>query len=177
MKKSCLIVLCPKGIALHLGSILHIHIPKFSYIGLTKLSTNVLRYCKLKLLLRYAESMLQPFQWVTAQCCSCRVVIYLFIHNIWTESQANPNSANALNLRDASKHLETDLWKEPSFQMQEGKLEVPGKPMEASLDWKPNAHKYWDRRSNPGLIGAKWREIRYANLLPQEYLRVPLQLI
>ena len=27
-----------------------------------------------------------------------------------------------------------------------------GKPTEASLDWKPNAHKCRDRKSNPGLI-------------------------
>ena len=50
--------------------------------------------------------------------------------------------------------------------MQEGKPEDPGKPMEASLDWKPNAHKCQNRGSNPGLIGAKRRKIRYANLLP-----------
>ena len=49
--------------------------------------------------------------------------------------------------------------------MQEGKPEDPGNT-EASLDWKPNAHKYWDRESNPGLIGAKREKIRYANLLP-----------
>ena len=40
-----------------------------------------------------------------------------------------------------------------------------GKPTEASMDWKPNAHKCRDRESNPGLIGAKRGKIRYANLL------------
>ena len=47
------------------------------------------------------------------------------------------------------------------------KTGVPGeKPAEASLDWKPNAHKCRDRESNPGLIGAKRGKIRCANLLP-----------
>ena len=51
--------------------------------------------------------------------------------------------------------------------MQEGNRRTRGKPTEASLDWKPNAHKYRDRESNPGLIGAKREKIRYANLFPQ----------
>ena len=41
--------------------------------------------------------------------------IYLFI--TFSRNQANPNSANALNLRDASmKCLETDLFKKSSFR-------------------------------------------------------------
>ena len=51
--------------------------------------------------------------------------------------------------------------------MQEGKPQDPGKLTEASLDWKPNAHKCRDRELNPGLIGAKRGKIRYANLLPR----------
>ena len=54
--------------------------------------------------------------------------------------------------------------------MQEGKPEDPRKPIEASLDWKPNAQKCWDRGSNPGLIGAKQRKMHYANLLPKNLL-------
>ena len=41
-----------------------------------------------------------------------------------------------------------------------------GKPVEASLDGKLNAHKCRDREYNPELIGAKQGKIRYANLLP-----------
>ena len=49
---------------------------------------------------------------------------------------------------------------------------MPGeKPAEASLDWKPNAHKCRDRESNPGLIGAKRGKMRCANLLLQALIR------
>ena len=34
-------------------------------------------------------------------------------------------------------------------------LDAGEKPAEASLDWKPSAHKCRDWGSNPGLIGAK----------------------
>ena len=44
---------------------------------------------------------------------------------------------------------------------------MPGeKPVEASLGWKPSVHKFRDRGSNPGLIGAKRGKIHCANLLP-----------
>ena len=47
----------------------------------------------------------------------------------------------------------------------------PGeKPAEASLGWKPSAHKCRDRGSNRGLIGAKRGKIRCANLLPLKYV-------
>ena len=45
--------------------------------------------------------------------------------------------------------------------MQEGKLEDPGKPMEASLDWKPNPSKCQDQEARP-LVQS---EGRYASLL------------
>ena len=49
------------------------------------------------------------------------------------------------------------------------KTRVPGEKLaEASLDWKPNAHKCRDRGSNPGLIGAMRGKIRCANLLPHD---------
>ena len=51
--------------------------------------------------------------------------------------------------------------------MQEGNLEDPGKPTEASMDWKPNVYECQDRESNPGLIGAKQGKICYTNMLPQ----------
>ena len=79
------------------------------------------------------------------------------------ESQANPNSANALNSRDISKHPGTYLWKKPSFRCRRENRRTRRKPTEASLDWKPNAHKCRNPGTNPGLIGAKWRKI----ILPQ----------
>ena len=56
--------------------------------------------------------------------------------------------------------------------MQEGKPEALGKPTEASLDWKPNAHKCRNRELNPGLVGAKWDKIRYTSPLPLLHLSV-----
>ena len=64
------------------------------------------------------------------------------------------------------KRAETDLCKKPRFRCRRENRRTRGKPTEASLDWKPNAHKCRDRESNPGLIGAKRGKIRYANLLP-----------
>ena len=40
-----------------------------------------------------------------------------FVYNFWQKNQANPSSANALNLRDAAKkQLQTDLSEKPSFR-------------------------------------------------------------
>ena len=64
------------------------------------------------------------------------------------------------------KHSETDLCKKPNFRCQRENRKTRGKPTEASLDWKPNAHKCRDQESNPELIGIKRGKIRYANLLP-----------
>ena len=49
--------------------------------------------------------------------------------------------------------------------MQGENWRTQGKPTEASLDGKPNAHKYRDGESNPGIIGAKQGKICDANLL------------
>ena len=47
------------------------------------------------------------------------------------------------------------------------KTGVPGeKPVEASLDWKPSAHKCQDGGLNQGLIGAKRWKTHCDNLLP-----------
>ena len=57
------------------------------------------------------------------------------------------------NLRDAAmKQPETDISKKPSFKCRRENWRPQGKPMEASLDWKPNAHKRRDNESNPGRI-------------------------
>ena len=64
------------------------------------------------------------------------------------------------------KQLEIDLSKKSSFRCRRKNWRTRRKPKEASLDWKPNVHKCPDRESNPGLIGAKRRKIRYANLHP-----------
>ena len=55
--------------------------------------------------------------------------------------------------------------------MQDGKPQDPRKPTEVSLDWKTNEHKCQNPGSNQGLIGAKQRKIRYANLLLQVTLQ------
>ena len=39
------------------------------------------------------------------------------------------------------------------------------KPVEASLVWKPNAHKCQDQKLNPGLIDTKQGNLRWAHLL------------
>ena len=82
------------------------------------------------------------------------------------ESLAKPNSAYALNLRDASKkHTETDLFKKPSFTCRRENQRTWGNPRKQA--WTGNhAHKRWDRETNLGLIGAKQGKIRNANLLP-----------
>ena len=98
-----------------------------------------------------------------------KYLVYLiyFIHS--AESQAKPNNAYALNLRNASmKQPEADLFKKPSFRCRMEFGRTREKPTEASLDWKPDVRKYRDRESNPGLIGAKQKKIRYANLLPKK---------
>ena len=48
-------------------------------------------------------------------------------------------------------------------------LDAGEKPVEASLNWKPSAHKCRDRGSNAGLIGAKQGKIhvRCPNLHPR----------
>ena len=57
------------------------------------------------------------------------------------DSKANPNSAYALNLRDASiKHLEQNYFKKSSFRCRRENQRTRRKPAEASMDWKPNAH-------------------------------------
>ena len=79
--------------------------------------------------------------------------IYLFI--TFGGNQANPNSANALNLRDASmKCLETDLFKKSSFRCRRENRRTQRKPTEASTDWKPNAHTAPGLGIKPGPIGA-----------------------
>ena len=59
------------------------------------------------------------------------------------------------------KQLEVDLSKKPNFKCRRENWRTRRKPMEASLDWKPNAHKCQDRESNLGLIGAKRGQICY----------------
>ena len=79
--------------------------------------------------------------------------IYLFI--TFGGNQANPNSANALNIRDASmKCLETDLFKKSSFRCRRENRRTRRKPAEASMDWKPNAHTAPGLGIEPGPIGA-----------------------
>ena len=83
--------------------------------------------------------------------------IYLFIYLFITfgGNQANPNSADALNLRDASmKCLETDLFKKSSFRCRRENRRTRRKPAEASMDWKPNAHTAPGLGIEPGPIGA-----------------------
>ena len=58
------------------------------------------------------------------------------------------------------KHqLETDLFKKTSLDAG-GKPKDPGKPTEASLDWKPNAHKSGDRELNPGVCRTRVDTLR-----------------
>ena len=66
------------------------------------------------------------------------------------------------------KHPETDL--RILVLGAGGKPEDPGKPTEAILDWKPNAHKRRDQESNLGLIGAKQGKILYASLIISVYI-------
>ena len=81
-------------------------------------------------------------------------MIYLFTDLYLEESQENQNSAKALDLH-LQETRETDLCKKPSFRCRMEKWRTWGKPMEASQDWKPNAHKYWDRESNMRPIAMK----------------------
>ena len=53
-----------------------------------------------------------------------------------------------------------------------GNWSARGKPAEAGLNWKPNAHKCRDPGSNPGLIGPKRGKIRCANPLPLTWFQV-----
>ena len=72
----------------------------------------------------------------TSENQDLNLFIYLFI--TFGRNQANPNSANALNLRDASmKCLETDLFKKSSFRCRRENRRTRRKPAEASMDWKP----------------------------------------
>ena len=94
--------------------------------------------------------------------------IFIYLQHS-AESQANPISANALNLRDASNTRE-QIYKRSPVLDAGGKTGGPGKSTEASLDWNSNAYKCRNRGSNPGLIGAKAKEdTLYANLLPLRY--------
>ena len=87
--------------------------------------------------------------------CHCQIQVLLLIylqHSV--ENQANPNSVNALNLRDASmKCLETDLFKKSSFRCRKEKPQYPEKT--ASMDWKPNAQTAPGLWIEPGPIGAE----------------------
>ena len=63
------------------------------------------------------------------------------------------------------KHSETDLSKKPSFRCRRENRRTRRKPMEARLDWKPNAHKCRDQESNLGLISARRGKMHYTSLL------------
>ena len=91
--------------------------------------------------------------------------VYTYLQQL-VESDTRPNSAKALNLMDAyMKHPEIDLSKKPSFKCRRKNQRTHRKPTEASLDWKPNAHKCWHRELNSVLIDANRGSIRFTDLL------------
>ena len=92
------------------------------------------------------------------------------------ESQANPNSANALNLRDATmKHSETYLSKKPSFRCRRENWRTRGDLQQA---WTGNQmyNKCWDENQtqdslvqsegrNAMLTCFHWNVVNYVSIL------------
>ena len=96
------------------------------------------------------------------------LLVYLFI--TFVGNQANPNSTNALNLRNASmKCMETDLFKRSSFRCRR-ETRGPGENLRKQV-WTANQmhirRRDWESNPDPLMHSAREEPLRY--LLPSIY--------